>query len=324
MISPVSTLRPILPLWYRLLSAIGFIGAGITICIGLVLLASSAVAILSWGSIIIAASLYLLSQAIRAVRLAIIVGDPGKSLRQLVQAHFVGASASFCLPYKIGDLLRIIELSFVLRRDGNLGLWRGILVMWIERVYDALPIALLLLFLGATVGKEAFIIVAPILAALVTFIIVTLLTFFVLPENLDGLALFLARRYHGARVVTILRSIDRLYRLTADAKRMLHRKHITLLTCSTLIWAGEIATVSLIFDQGTLRGSATDLLRFLSGLLSPSFSHQSGQIGVYSATIGIPFLLLGLLAWLGALIIGRLRLIAWPQISRRLQTQSIR
>lgn len=312
---------PALPPWYRLLSVTGFIGAGITIGFGLILLTSPPVSISNWSSVVVAGSLYTLSQFVRAIRLAIIVGDPGKSLRRLVQAHFVSASASFCLPFKLGDLLRIVELSFLLRRAGNLGLWRGFLIMWIERVYDALPIAILLLFLGATVGKEALSAVAPILATLSTFIVVTVLTFFVLPENLDGLALFLARRYHGPRVVIILRYVDRLYRLTADAKRMLHRKHITLLACSALIWAAEISVVSLIFKQGLAGGSTAGLLRFLSGLLSPSFFHRADNLGVYSATIGIPLLVIGLIAWCGAVIAGRLRFISWPQVSQPFETQ---
>jgi hypothetical protein len=310
-----------IPGWYRLASVAGFICAGITIGVSLMLLLSTAVTVLDWPDVVIGASLYVLSQGIRAVRLAIIVGDPGKSLRELVQAHLIGTAASFCLPYKIGDLLRVVELAFVLRRKGNLGIWRSILVIWIERVYDALPIAVLLLFLGATAGEGTLWIVAPILAALVTFIILTLLTFFVLPENLDGLALFLARRYHGPRVVMLLRYVDRLYRLAADAKRMLHRKLITLMTCSALIWGAEIAVIGLIFRQGTAGGPVTVLLRFLSGLLSPSFAHQPGNLGVYSAAIGIPLLLLGSIAWCSAVMTGRLRIIALPRLMGRLETQ---
>lgn len=312
------------PAWYRVVSAAGFIAAGLTIGISLILLFSTGAGISDWGSVVIGAGLYMLSQGIRAARLAIIVGDPGKSLRQLVQAHLVGTAASFCLPFKIGDLLRVIELAFVLRRKGNLGIWRGILVMWIERVYDAFPIAALLLFLGATAGESTLLIVAPILAALITFIILTLLTFFVLPENLDGLALFLARRYHGSRVVMMLRHVDRLYRLAADAKRMLHRKHITLMTCSVLIWAAEIAVVSLIFGQGTVGGSAAVLLRFLSGLLSPSFSYQPGNLGAYSAAIGIPLLVLGTVACYSAVATGRLRTLVLPRLPHRLETQRMR
>ena len=310
-----------IPAWYRLASAAGFICAGIAIAVGLMLLLSTTATILDWGDVFIGASLYVLSQGIRAVRLAIIVGDPGKSLRQLVQAHLIGTAASFCLPYKIGDLLRIVELAFVLRRKGNLGVWRSILVVWIERVYDALPIAVLLLFLAATAGEDTLLVVAPILAALVTFIVLTLLTFFVLPENLDGLTLFLARRYHGSQVVTLLRYVDRLYRLAADAKRMLHRKHITLMTCSALIWGAEIAVIGLIFRQGTVGGPVAVLLRFLSGLLSPGFAHQPGNLSAYSAAIGIPLLLLGAVAWCGALLTGRLRIIALPRLLDRLETQ---
>jgi hypothetical protein len=291
---------------YAGFSAASFCLAGLTILVGIILLLMTELTSPVWANLVIGATIYLLSQGLRALRLAIIVGDPGKSLRQLVRAHLIGASASFYLPYKLGDLLRIVELAFVLQRPGTFGLWRGILVMWIERVYDALPIACLLLFLGVTIGSSAIHVVLPILAALICFIMATLIAFFVMPENLDGLALFLARRYHGHRVVAILQIIDRLYRLTADARRMLHRKHITLITVSSLIWAGEIVVVSLILGDRTMGTSASTLLQFLSGLLSPSQPHQLDQLSTYSAAIGLPLLTLGLIAWLAACANGRL------------------
>jgi hypothetical protein len=302
-------LVPVSPL-YGLASSAAFLAAGLSIVFGIGLLMGSVTTLTSWVDVAAGASLYILSQILRSIRLAIIVGDPGKSLRRLVQAHLIGAAASFCLPYKIGDALRVMELAFVLRRGPNLGIWRGVLIMWIERVYDALPIAILLAFLGLTIGTEALHLVLPVLAALIGFIIATLLIFFVLPENLDGLALFLARRYHGHRVVQLLRTIDKLYRLTADARRMLHRKHITLITISSLIWTAEIAVVALILGQKSIGSSATILLRFLSGILSPTYSRQFDNFITFSTIIGIPLLLLGLVAWVFALSSGRLRVLS--------------
>ncbi|HVJ40073.1 MAG TPA: lysylphosphatidylglycerol synthase domain-containing protein [Dongiaceae bacterium] len=296
-------------------------GCGIAMLAGLVLLSATSPAIADWNVVVTAGALYIVSQGLRALRLAIIVGDPGKSLRQLVQAHLVGAAASFALPYKIGDLLRIMELAFVLRRRRNYGIWRAVLVMWIERVYDALPIAVLLFFLGVTIGEDTLRLVAPILAAMIAFIIVTLLTFFVLPENLDGLALFLARRYHGNRVVAVLRAIDRLYHLAADARRMLHRKHITLISISAVIWIAEITTVGLILGKGEIRGSATALLRFLSGLLSPTSTPELNDLSVYSVTIGLPLLVLGMIAWVAAIRSGRLSVVTGSGALNRLAAQ---
>ncbi len=303
----IRTVKP----WYAIVSTTAFCSAGLTIVVGLILLMTTTLRPTPWSDLVAGAAIYLVSQSLRAIRLAIIVGDPGKSLRQLIRAHLIGAAASFCLPYKMGDLLRVIELAYVLQRPGNIGFWRGILVMWIERVYDALPIAFLLLFLGVTIGTNAIHVVVPVFAAIVGFVMATLIAFFVMPENLDGLALFLARRYHGHRVVRLLQLIDSLYRLTADARRMLHRKHITLITISSLIWGAEIAVVSLILGEGTIGGSATTLLQFLSGLLSPSFTRQMSDIGTYSAVIGVPLLSLGLAAWVAALVSGRLRKAAW-------------
>lgn len=295
-----------LPIWYRVVSVAAFFIAGVAILAGVWLLIRNPVSVTDWQAVISAACLYVISQGLRALRLVVIVGDPGKSLRQLVQAHLVGAAAAFTLPFKLGDILRMMELSFALKRPGNYGLWRAVLVMWIERVYDALPIAALLLILGVTTDMNALHLVLPILGTLLAFVVVTFLVFFVLPENLDGLALFLARRYHDARIVDVLRLIDRIYRLTADARRMLHRKHITLISISALIWMAETVIVGRILGDTKLGGSATGLLRFLSGLLSPTFTHDSASLTLYLATIGFPLLLLGAACWLGAVRSGRL------------------
>lgn len=311
----------VLPLLYRLISITAFIVAGMTMSIGIHLILSSSIVNINWVTVFCGAILYIVSQALRSLRLAIIVGDPGKSVRQLIQAHLVGAASSFVLPYKIGDALRMIELSFVLRRDRQLGLWRALLVMWIERVYDALPITVLLLFLGVTVGQESLSVVAPILVALSFFVATTLMIFFVLPENLDGLALFLARRYHGQRVVIALRYIDRLHRLIADARRMLHRKHITLGMVSSLIWGFEVVVVALIFGEGTLGDSAVILLRFLSSVLSPTFSYSFNNLSIYSLAIGAPLLLLGVAAWFASWHSGRLRMVRTFWTPRRLLLQ---
>ena len=62
----------------------------------------------------------------------------------------------------------------------------------------------------------------------------------------------------------IHRSIDRLHRLAGDARRMLHRKHITLISISAVIWIAEITTAGLILGKGEIGSSAAALLRFLA------------------------------------------------------------
>ncbi len=296
--------------WTSPILRLTFLLAGVTIHVGLMSLITvwmirGRTVFDAWPTMGSAAILYLISQACRAFRLIVIIGDPTRSVQWLARAHFIGVAASFILPFKIGDLLRLSEIAYALRGPGTSGFWKSVLVIWIERVYDALPVCILLLYV--TVGDDQVTILAilPIVSVLVLFIALTLVVFFVLPENLDGLTLFIARRYHGARAVKCLHLIDRLHHLIGDARHLLHRKHITLIALSAGIWGLEALVARLVLGSIGFGGLAQALLEFLSGALSARGAGHMVSPTAYSLLIGLPLLFLGLVCWYSHIAAGR-------------------
>lgn len=288
----------------QLISRLLFIIAGLFIHIRAILFVMSGLHREAWLIILAAASLYMLSQLIRACRLIVIVGDPRISIKRLGCAHFIGAAASFIMPFKIGDLLRLTEIAHVLQRPRSTGFWQAFTVMWIERVYDAVMVGILLGLVAMNAEPATMATILPIVLSLAAFVIVTIVVFFILPENLDDLALFIARRYSGAGTVRTLRYISRIHGLISEARRLLRYKQVTIFGLSAAIWGIEAAVVDIVIRNG-FSGSVTILLGFLSGAMSVT-STQRFNISDYAWSIGMPLLLIALVAWYAQLLAGRI------------------
>lgn len=318
--SPTSIfLAQAMPPWVAVSSRLLFAVTGVVLHAGgLILLWSTC---LAWPlpvkavTALAGALLYALAQALRAVRLGVIVGDPERSLRRLTAAHFVGVAASFILPFKVGDLLRLTAIGTILgpvmghktpparKAPWWNGLWRAFLVMWIERVYDAVAVSLLLLSLAAHAGAGSLSAIGPVAVVLIVFVVLTIVVLFVVPENLDGLSLFIARRYNGPRAVAALASLDLVYRLIAEGRRLAHRKGVTLATLTAGVWGLEVAAAARLLgdDAG---GSTGALLGFLSGTLSATTAGHLGGTAVYPTVIGLPLIAAGLVAWYALALTG--------------------
>jgi len=293
--------------WERIFPVISrmfFVIAGILIHIRVALFVIAGTHHDDWLLLITGSALYLLSQAVRSIRLIVIVGDPRVSTKRLACAHLIGAATSFILPFKIGDLLRLNEVAHALQRPSETGLWRAFTVMWIERVYDAAMVTILLGLVSLSAVTAGGPTIFPIAVTLALFVIVTTMVLFILPENLDDLALFIARRYAGSGAVSVLRHISRVHALISEVRRLLRYKQITILGLSVAIWGLEAAVAAVIIGSG-VGGSMGILLSFLSGAMS-SASAQKFNIPEYAWTVGAPLLLVGLIAWYVQLFLGRL------------------
>jgi len=288
---------------FQVISRILFIIAGAFIHIRVALFIISGAHRDEWLLLFAGSALYMLSQAVRAARLIVIVGDPRVSIKRLACAHLIGAAASFILPFKIGDLLRLNEVAHVLKWPAETGLWRAFSVMWIERVYDAAMVTVFLGLVSLSTASADGATILPIIIALALFVIGTTLVLFILPENLDDLALFIARRYAGGGAIRVLRYISRVHGLISEVRRLLRYKQVTILGLSAAIWGLEAAVAAIIIRSG-IGGSIEILLSFLSGTMS-SASTQKFNIPEYAWAIGAPLLVVGLIAWYAQLLLGR-------------------
>jgi hypothetical protein len=207
----------------------------------------------------LAIAMYLGSHLLRALRLAILVGNPRVSVRRIGQVHLTTAAASLLLPFKLGEVFRIAELGHLLADVGF-----SVTVVWLERAFD---FAVLTLVIGVIVVAVPEYIpgIRMLLAITVLFVAGTAMVFTVVAEGLPTLSLFVLRRYDGPRAVRVLRGLQWLREALALGPRMIVGKVATLFILSVAIWALELGALATTMPPAS---RAIELLGQLAVYLS--------------------------------------------------------
>jgi hypothetical protein len=205
-------------------------------------------------------ALYLFAHLARFARLGVLLN--ANCLRKLLALHFYTAACSILIPLKLGELVRINELAWW---TGNF--WRGLLIVWVERIFDVVALALMILFLLFETGIELRAL-RLLLLAIGAFIFLSLLVFFILPEQLFSLNLHVIRSYKGRKAVRILRVVDTAYDFLQQFRLLVAGKITTLSLLTALVWGLELAAMSLLFGNEHLVRGIHSLLTQFSDLLS--------------------------------------------------------
>jgi hypothetical protein len=273
-----------------------------------------------WWRIAGAAVLYLISQALRGLRLAYILSDVSVSLRRLIEVNFVTQAASLGIPYKIGELYRVFELGVLTQH------WpRALVAVWIERGADSTVIAIIIA-VALSYGTAGQATVLPLLLLLIVFIVTSLVVFLVVPQNIGRLKHFVIRRYQSMNAVAFLRFADIVDKALSQAPRLLERKYVTLLFVTACIWMAELLALCAIVPRLVREPVqlATALGGFLAGIAtgaSLAGPLQAGPFGgiadvggmsggaaaaEYRVATAVPLLLFGLAAY-GRYIVFRIK-----------------
>lgn len=266
-----------------------------------------------WGTLIGACSLYILAHLLRALRLVVMIQDDRVGLRDTFSAHFVAAGASLLIPFKLGELFRVAEVSRLLRSP-----LRAALLVWSERVLDLVAITGAMLF-ALVFRRDLF--ESAALGVMLTMAVVagTLVAFYVMPEHLEGVKLLLIRRYTAPWSLGAVKVVDASQRLLLHAPDALRRKPATLVTLTVVIWTLEIASLALFLPRaaegaGALQATLTASAFFFSQLFPSSMgpleailqrvmpnATVSGLTPLYPAAVFLAFLVSSLAALIAAL-----------------------
>lgn len=213
----------------------------------------------NWGSFLMPLAIYGFAHALRAVRLGVLLGS-GR-VRHLLGLYFFSAACSSVIPFKLGELVRVNEIAWW---TGSY--WRGLLIVWIERTFDVVALggmAWLILDSG-TQEAQAF---GIFLWAIGGFVFLTVLFFFILPEQLCNLNLHVMRSYKGRKAVHILRILDSFYQIFDQVRPILAGKMVTLLLLTLFIWASELLAVVMLLDSSSWLRAMGNVVRQFSLLL---------------------------------------------------------
>jgi len=216
---------------------------------------------------------YLISHVIRAIRVVVLMGRQDYSLWKLIYMQFYTNGINLILPFKLGEVYRVIEFNKLIK-DSN----RLLLTIITEKTLDLLLLfvwaLIAILFLGQDIA-----VLKTVVYILLFLIISSLIILFVVPENIRSINLFLAKRYNSKWVVRVLALSDRVATVIANIKLTLKGNASTIILLTFAIWFFEMLgfTYLLPFMADKSQVWLLSILVFLSSLI-PSVSMGIGGL----------------------------------------------
>lgn len=152
----------------------------------------------STNYIILACIIYFLAHMLRAVRLGVLL--KAQQVRKLLSLHFYTAACSAIIPLKLGELVRINEVS-----RWEKSYCKGILIVWVERIFDVIALSILALAFFLTGGIEAMDGMWGLITIMFAFALLSIVLLLLIPEQLEAFNYHILCSYSGSKAVKILR-----------------------------------------------------------------------------------------------------------------------
>ena len=210
----------------------------------------------------LAALLYASSHGLRVLRIVFLLGHASGSIRRVALAHLATAPVAALVPFKLGELARIG--AFAAESEGPV---HAVGAVWVERTFDAFVLATMAA-LTALIYPEFTTTAATVAILASTYLGLTALAIFVLPENIDAVRHFLIVRYTSRTSLNLVRAVHAVGSALDLARHIVTGKIATLLTLTLFIWMLEAAALWAM--AGTLTSSASPgLLAVLSDAFRP-------------------------------------------------------
>lgn len=223
--------------------------------------------------------LYLGSHLFRMIRLALLTLDERSKIFPVIAAHSLTAFPSSFLPLKIGEILRLVAFFYVYDYR------RKALAIWVaERFGDIFVVTALIC------GLYMFEVSLPraMRTIFVSFVFASmfgLLGLFAVAKVFVFLNRYLVLTSYTTRGLLLLRASHALRRLEIDIYKSVEGRMAGFLLLSVLIWALEIAALSMFIDLFST-GLSDFAAMFAAGLLAslPGASvSDSSAFGLYQS-----------------------------------------
>jgi hypothetical protein len=202
----------------------------------------------SIGVAILAISVYLMSHALRAARIAMLSAEMlGTSGRTAAAMHFTTAPFVLSLPFKLGELARLFAL-WRMSRDAVF----AVIVLLIDRMYDSLFLLPALAFLLWHGDAPTLLVVLTLFAAVIPLTVIVLG-----PKVLTEIQRYVVISHQGPSALKLLGRINATRALVVKAVKVPRRQAAELCVISFLIWMCEYMFCLVLFGSGF---GAMDLL----------------------------------------------------------------
>lgn len=218
--------------------------------------------------------LYVLSHVLRFVRLRVLLIEMRLGFRHLLWTHFETAWVGALLPFRLGELFRVIRLSEVTES------WRdGVAAYVVEKFFDG---AFLLVIVVGVIGLERASGELSLLAVTLAFVAGgALFVYWSLPGSIGYLAsLLLGGR--SQRSLVSLRLLDQIRELYGAVVSKVHQRSLPLFGLTVLIWAIDLSAYGLLVGGGALGDRLRGFLRALEGTLG---AVRGERLGAYAVMV---------------------------------------
>ncbi|WP_312838135.1 lysylphosphatidylglycerol synthase domain-containing protein [Pantoea piersonii] len=248
----------------------------------------------NWAGLVGITMLYLCSHIFRMLRLVLLTLDKRKNAFSLVSAHALTALPSSFIPFKLGEILRLVAFLRVYdNRQKAIAVWLA------ERFGDILVLTVFIFsfyLLNITVPPNMQVV-------FVVFIMASgfgLLALFAVANVFVYLNRHLVHTSLSTRGLLLLRTSHALRCLEKSIHRSIEGRVSGFLLLSVLIWFFEIIALSL-FIKWLAIGEPNFAELFASGLLASLPAGSQDAFGVYQSLALVVLTVAFLLAvWLAA------------------------
>jgi len=247
-----------------------------------------------WLELLGISTLYICSHILRMFRLVLLTLDKRNSAFPLVAAHALTALPSSFLPFKLGEVLRLVAFFRVFETP------RKAIAVWVaERFGDVLVITafilgLYLLDINVPPGMRAVFIIFILASG------IGLVGMFAVAKVFVYLNRHLVLTSLSPRGLLLLRISHVLRSLETSIHRSLEGRVAAFLLLSGLIWTLEVLALSLFISLLSI-GEPNFAKLFISGLLASLPSGSQSAFGIYQSLALVALTVVFLLAaWLAA------------------------
>ncbi len=219
---------------------------------------------------------YFFSHFLRSLRIAILLGRQDFSMISLISKQFYTNAVNLIVPFKLGEFYRILEFNKLI-----LDPRQTFLTVIAERALDFIFL-FAGLFISLYYSHYGIFDFKFTITIGVVFIVSVLFIYYVLPENIRSLNLFLAKRYSKNWVVNVLATNYKVHTAIENIKHIISEKPSTIFMLTLLIWLCEVfgflfVTDFLPYNQVIL----LSFLVFLSGLIPSASLGLGGLQGAF-------------------------------------------
>jgi hypothetical protein len=207
------------------------------------------------GKILISAFFYLFSHLLRAFRLVILLNRQDLSLKKIIERQYYTNGINLLIPFRLGEIFRVYAFNRVIQNYQT-----SVITIITERALDFFFLFTGLILTSFVTNTYHSRLMVPIVIGFF-FILSVLYVYYVLPDNLRTLNLYLAKRYNNFTVLRVLATTGKFYGIIRDMKTTLYRKVTTVFVLTAIIWSCELMGFVFVWDY--LSFSFIVLLAFL-------------------------------------------------------------